>query len=89
MVSKFIKKMQDSADNLIRGIVGRLTPANRVIVVVVMFIVFGFGSVYVTISSVYKIGKANGERMQIEHIQRLELEKSNINKEEKDYDEEK
>ena len=31
-------------------------------------------SIYFTISSIYHIGKGNGERMQIQHIEKLELE---------------
>lgn len=81
--------MQDLADDLVLGIAGRLSsPLHRLIFIVVMFIVFGFGSVYITVTSIYSIGKAQGEREKTEYIQRVELEKSNINKEEEDYGDE-
>ena len=86
MIPKFMIKLQNSADDLVRGIAGRLTPVHRIIFIVVMCLVFGFGSIYITVSSIYNLGKAKGERMQIEHIQRMELEKSNVNKEKKDKD---
>ena len=39
-----------------------------------MFLLFTGLSLYFTISSIYRFGKGEGERMQIQHIERLELE---------------
>jgi hypothetical protein len=40
-----------------------------------MLFVFGAGSVYMTVSSIYDLGKKSGkEQMEIEHIKQLELE---------------
>ena len=90
MIPKFMIKLQNSADDLIRWMAGRLSsPVHKIIFIVVMMIVFGFGSIYVTVSSIYNLGKMKGERIQIEHIQMLELEKSNTNKKEKDYEDKK
>ena len=33
-----------------------------------------FGSIYMTVSSIYNMGKKNGQQMQIEHIKQLELQ---------------
>jgi hypothetical protein len=40
-----------------------------------MLLLFGGLSIYMTVSSIYNMGKKNGQQqMQIEHIKRLELE---------------
>ncbi|GHU91919.1 hypothetical protein FACS1894155_12000 [Bacteroidia bacterium] len=39
-----------------------------------MLFVFSAGSIYMTVSSIYNMGKKNGRQMEIEHIKRLELE---------------
>jgi hypothetical protein len=41
-----------------------------------MLFVFGAGSIYMTVSSIYNMGKKSGQGMQIEHIKRLELEQT-------------
>ena len=75
MVTRLIKKLQDLADDFVRGIAGRLSsPLHRVIFIVVMFIVFGFGSVYITVTSIYNMGKAQGKREKTEYIHMLESE---------------
>jgi hypothetical protein len=39
-----------------------------------MLLLFGGLSIYMTVSSIYNMGKKSGQQTQIEHIQRLELE---------------
>ena len=39
-----------------------------------MFLLFAALSLYITISSIYRFGKGNGEQLQIEHIEQLRLE---------------
>jgi hypothetical protein len=39
-----------------------------------MLLLFSAGSLYFTISSIYRIGKSKGENMQIEQIRRLEFD---------------
>lgn len=41
-----------------------------------MLFVFGAGSIYMTVSSIYNMGKKSGQGMQIEHIKHLELEQT-------------
>ena len=42
-------------------------------VILVMFFLFGGLSIYITVSSIYNIGKRDGQRLQIEHIRQLPL----------------
>ena len=59
----------------LRGLLGRLTPDRRIILIVTMLIFFSGLSIYMTVSSIYNMGKKSGQQqMQIEHIKRLELE---------------
>lgn len=61
MVGKFITKViaeiQDWADVKLRRLCGRITPDQRVVVILVMFVVFGGLSVYMTVAAIYNIGK--------------------------------
>lgn len=58
----------------LRGILGRLTPDRRIILVITMFLVFGGLSIYMTFSSIYNFGKDNAEKIQIEQIESLKLQ---------------
>ena len=58
----------------LRGLLGRLTPDRRVILVITMFLVFGGLSIYMTFSSIYNFGKNKAEKMQIEQIESLRLQ---------------
>jgi len=60
-------------DNL-KSLLGRITPDGRIIIILMMLFLFGGGSIYMTVSSIYNMGKKNGQQMQIEHIERLELQ---------------
>ena len=56
MVGKFMAKviadMQDRADVKLRRLCGRITPDQRVVVILVMFVVFGGLSVYMTVAAI-------------------------------------
>ena len=58
MVGKFMAKViaeiQDWADVKLRRLCGRITPDQRVVVILVMFVVFGGLSVYMTVAAIYK-----------------------------------
>lgn len=75
MIGSFIRKIQDWADDSLRRLCGRITPGKRLAVLLTMFVVFGFGSVYIFVSAIYNIGKNEGQRIEIEHIRLLELQK--------------
>ena len=75
-----ITKVQDWADEKLRRLCGRITPGKRLAVVLVMFLFFGGMSIYITVSSIYNMGKRDGERLHIEHLGRLPMEtKDSIN----------
>ena len=72
----YIEKVQDWADDRLRRMCGRITPGERLAVILVMFFFFGGLSIYITVSSIYNIGKRDGRRLQIEHIKQYPLHDS-------------
>lgn len=72
---KFIVKVQDWVDDNLRRLCGRITPEKRLAVLLTMFLFFGIASVYIFVSAIYNIGKSEGQRIEIEHIQMLDLQK--------------
>ena len=66
--------VRDWMEDGLRSLLGQITPDGRIIIILVMLFVFGAGSIYMTVSSIYNMGKKSGQQMQIEHIKRLELE---------------
>ena len=78
MVGKFIMKAQAWADERLRRLAGRITPDMRVVIVLVMMLAFGGLSVYMTVSSIYRIGRNDGRETGIEHIRRLQLSNDSI-----------
>lgn len=72
-----IEKMQDWVDDKLRRMCGRITPGKRLAVILLMFVFFGGMSIYITVSSIYNIGKRDGQRLQIEHIRQLPLQQAN------------
>ena len=74
MVRKKIKAFGEWLEDHLRRLCGEITPDKRIIVILTMFLLFTGLSLYFTISSIYRFSKGKGERMQIQHIERLELE---------------
>lgn len=72
-----IEKVQDWVDDKLRQMCGRITPGKRLAVILLMFVFFGGMSIYITVSSIYNIGKRDGQRLQIEHIRQLPLQQAN------------
>ena len=73
MKHSYIGKVQDWTDDHLRRMCGRITPGKRLAVILVMFFFLGGLSIYITVSSIYNIGKRDGRRLQIEHIRQLPL----------------
>lgn len=71
-----IEKVRDWADDRLSRMCGRITPGKRLAVILVMFFFFGGLSIYITVSSIYNIGKRDGRRLQIEHIKQYPLHDS-------------
>lgn len=78
MIGRIIVKMQDWADEKLRRLTGRITPDMRVVIIIVMFVALGGLSVYMTVASVYNIGKSDGRELGIEHINRLQLKNDSV-----------
>ena len=72
----YIEMAQDWVDERLRRMCGRITPGKRLAVILVMFLLFGGLSIYITVSSIYNIGKRDGQRLQIEHIKQFPLHDS-------------
>ncbi|GAB6122480.1 TraL conjugative transposon family protein [Dysgonomonas termitidis] len=73
MVKKLFSKINEWLEDILRGLLGRMTPDRRVILIVTMLIVFSGLSVYMTVSSIYNFGRDRGEKMRIEQIETLKL----------------
>lgn len=86
MIGKYVRKIQDWADDRLRSLCGRITPEKRLAVILTMFVIFGIGSIYIFVSAIYNIGKNEGQRIEIEHIQMLELQKRDSINQFKNYD---
>ena len=71
MRDRWYQKVGDRMKYILRRLCGRLTPGKRVFIVLTMCIVFGGASIYVFVSSIYHIGKYEGQRIEIEHMNRL------------------
>lgn len=74
MIKKIINRINEWMEDGLRGLLGRLTPDRRVILIVTMLIGFSGLSIYMTVSSIYNFGKDKGERMQVERIESLKLQ---------------
>lgn len=66
--------VQDWADAKLRHLCGRMIPEIRLAVILLMILFFGGFSIYFTVSSIYRIGKEDGETIRIEHIRQLQLQ---------------
>lgn len=74
MVKKAINRLNEWFEDAVRGLVGRMTPDRRVILVLTMLFVFGGLSIYMTVSSIYNFGKGKGQQFQMEQIEALKLQ---------------
>ena len=74
MIKKKLIAVRDWMEDSLRSLLGQVTPDGRIIIILIMLFVFSFASIYMTVSSIYNMGKKSGRQMQIEHIERLELE---------------
>jgi hypothetical protein len=76
MIKKKLIDFRDWLEDHLKSLLGQVTPDGRVIIILTLFFLFGAGSIYMTVSSIYDMGKKSGQQqMQIEHIKRLELER--------------
>lgn len=74
MVKKKITAVRDWMEDGLRSLLGQISPDGRIVVILVLLFLFGAGSIYMTVSSIYNMGKKSGQQIQIEHIEQLELQ---------------
>lgn len=74
MIRKIIQRANEWLEDKLRSLVRPLSPDARVIVIVSMLIVFSGLSIYMTVSSIYNLGKDKGRELQIEQIESLKLQ---------------
>ncbi|MDL2221068.1 TraL conjugative transposon family protein [Parabacteroides sp. OttesenSCG-928-N08] len=60
MIRKIIQRVNEWLEDRLRSLVRPLSPDARVIVIVTMLIVFSGLSIYMTVSSIYNLGKDKG-----------------------------
>lgn len=79
-IKEKIVQFQDWTDDKLRQFCGRMSPEKRLVILLTMFVLFGFGSIYIMGSAIYQIGKNEGQQIEIEHIKQLRLNsKDSIN----------
>ena len=61
-MKKWIRYVPDRIDDGLRYLCGRMSPDVRLVCVVVMLTGFGCLSIYMTVSSIYRIGRHEGCR---------------------------
>lgn len=74
MIRKLFQRVNEWLEDKLRSLVRPLSPDARVIVIVAMLILFSGLSIYMTVSSIYNLGKGKGEQMRIEQIETLKLQ---------------
>lgn len=74
MIRKIIQRVNEWLEDRLRSLVRPLSPDARVIVIVTMLILFSGLSIYMTVSSIYNLGKDKGRELQIEQIESLKLQ---------------
>ena len=78
-VNQVITCIQDWADEKLRHLCGRMTPEIRLAVILIMFLFFSGLSIYFTVSSIYRIGKEDGETIRIDTSGSLQLQSKTSN----------
>lgn len=74
MIKKKLIAVRDWMEDSLRSLLGQVTPNGRIIIILTMLFVFSFGSIYMTVYSIYNMEKKSGRQMQIKHIKGVELD---------------
>lgn len=79
MIRKIIQRVNEWLEDRLHSLIRPLSPDARVIVIVTMLIVFSGLSIYMTVSSIYNIGKNKGEKIRIESLKLQQQQRDSIN----------
>lgn len=71
MIREWIKCAGERIEDRLRRVCGAMNPDIRVYAIVTLFVLFAALSLYSTVSAIYSLGRNDGERIRIEHLQRL------------------
>jgi hypothetical protein len=76
MAKKLLSGLHNRMKERTKRACGSLNRDARFLITLILFLGLGAGSIFMTISSIYNIGRKNAEKefMDIEHIKRLELQ---------------
>lgn len=73
MIRGWMKRAREWTEDRLRRMCGAMNPDTRVFVTVALFLLFAALSLWGTVSAIYRLGRSEGERLRIEHIERPEL----------------
>ncbi len=73
MIRKKLRAVSDWLDDGLRSLLGRISPDGRIVITLAMLFLFSGASIYLSVSSIYNMGKKKGRQMQIEHIRQVEI----------------
>lgn len=73
MKKKIFRTIAVKIEDRLRSLVGQINTDQRIIITVVILLSLGIGSIYMTVSSIYNMGKRKERQMKIEHIERIYL----------------
>jgi hypothetical protein len=78
-IKELLSNLWGELDYGLRWLCYGLSPFGRFIAIIVFCVIFGIMSLYITISSIYDIGKndAKKELLELEHIKQLEWKHTN------------
>lgn len=69
-----MRSAKEHISDYLRRKCAALSEGKRIAVIVGMILFMSIGSIYLTVSSIYRIGQKSGEQLRIEHIRRLQLQ---------------
>lgn len=76
MIRKGLKYAGEWCEEHLRRLCKAMNPDTRVYAIVIALILFAALSLYTIVTAIYNIGKSDGKRLRIEHIQNLNLKQS-------------
>jgi hypothetical protein len=76
VITEYLHKLWERIDYGIRWACYGISPAGRLIIALTFFLLYGILAIYVTVSSIYNMGKHDAEIkfMELKHIESLKLQ---------------